>query len=76
MILVNLYAAAKHAITEWHRRQVAYEELMALSDRSLADIGVCRSQIRSIVYGQSDAEAARSAAEPALRAGRHATLAS
>ncbi|HVA13572.1 MAG TPA: DUF1127 domain-containing protein [Stellaceae bacterium] len=29
----------------WRRRQVAYEELSALDDRSLADIGITRADI-------------------------------
>lgn len=77
MVLVNLFAAAKHAIAEWHRRRMAYEELMSLSDRSLADIGISRSQIASIVYSEPYAEEAPQAVEqPAMRAGRHATFAS
>jgi uncharacterized protein YjiS (DUF1127 family) len=77
MVLVNLFAAAKHAIAEWHRRQMAYEELMSLSDRSLADIGLCRSQIPSVVYGPPHAdEAPQAVEEPAMPAGRRATFAS
>lgn len=75
MVLVNLFAAAKTAIAEWHRRRIAYEELMALSDRSLADIGVCRSQIRSIVYGEPDPDDVRPVEKPAMPAGRHARFA-
>jgi uncharacterized protein YjiS (DUF1127 family) len=56
MLFANLFAAAKHAITRWYRRRMAFEELMSLSDRSLADIGICRSQIHSVVYGQTEAE--------------------
>lgn len=35
----------KAAYAEWRRRQVAYDELNALDDRSLADIGITRSDI-------------------------------
>ena len=77
MVLVNLFVAARNAIAEWHRRRMAYEELMSLSDRSLADIGISRSQIRSIVYAEQEPEAAPAPAEkPAMPAGRHAKFAS
>lgn len=33
------------AYIEWRRREAAYEELNALDDRSLADIGITRSDI-------------------------------
>ena len=75
MVLANLLAAAKNAIVEWHNRRVAYEELMSLSDRSLADIGISRSQVRSIVYGEPSAEQPQPAERPALPARGHAKLA-
>ncbi|HWD60407.1 MAG TPA: DUF1127 domain-containing protein [Stellaceae bacterium] len=51
MFIVSLFAAARNAFAEWRRRQQAYAELMALDDRSLADIGIHRSQIPGIVEG-------------------------
>ena len=49
MSLINLFAAARSAIANrWHRQR-ALDELMALDDRSLADIGIHRSQIHSVV---------------------------
>ena len=36
---------AKSAYANWRRRQAAYEELSSLDDRSLADIGITRSDI-------------------------------
>jgi uncharacterized protein YjiS (DUF1127 family) len=51
MFFVSLFAAARNAFTEWRRRQQAYSELMALDDRSLADIGIHRSEIPAIVEG-------------------------
>lgn len=51
MFIANLFISAGRAIAEWRRRERAYGELMALDDRSLADIGVCRSQIRALVEG-------------------------
>lgn len=51
MSLINVAVAARNGIKEWRRRQRAYAELMALDDRSLADIGIHRSQIPAIVEG-------------------------
>jgi uncharacterized protein YjiS (DUF1127 family) len=51
MSLINLFFAARNAFGEWRRRQRAYHELTALDDRSLADIGIHRSQIPAIVEG-------------------------
>ena len=51
MSLINLFVTARNAFGEWRRRQRAYHELMALDDRSLADIGIHRSQIPAIIEG-------------------------
>jgi len=55
MFTINLFAAAREAFAEWRRKQQAYSELMALDDRSLADIGVRRSEIPAIVEGFHEA---------------------
>jgi uncharacterized protein YjiS (DUF1127 family) len=55
MFIVSLIAAARHAVAEWRRKQQAYSELMSLDDRSLADIGVRRSEIPAIVEGYHEA---------------------
>ena len=60
MSLINLFVAARAAIAGWRQRQRAYGELMALDDRSLADIGIHRSQIPAIV--EESYKAGRSAA--------------
>lgn len=49
MSIVNLFVAARQALADRRRRNRAYAELSALDDRSLADIGVHRSQIPAIV---------------------------
>jgi uncharacterized protein YjiS (DUF1127 family) len=51
MSLINLFVAARNAWSGWRKRQRAYGELMALDDRSLADIGIHRSDIPAIVEG-------------------------
>jgi uncharacterized protein YjiS (DUF1127 family) len=51
MSILNLFLSAGRAFAEWRRRERAYAELMALDDRSLADIGVRRSQIRAMIAG-------------------------
>jgi uncharacterized protein YjiS (DUF1127 family) len=55
MFIVNLLTAAGHALSEWRHRQQAYVELMSLDDRSLADIGIRRSEIPAIVEGYHEA---------------------
>lgn len=51
MSLINLFAAAKTALARRRQTRQAYDELMALDDRSLADIGIHRSQIPALVDG-------------------------
>ena len=51
MSVVNLLISAGRRFSEWRHRQQAYAELMALDDHSLADIGLHRSQIASLVEG-------------------------
>ena len=51
MSFLNLFVSAAKALSAWRRRERAYAELMALDDRSLADIGIRRSQIRALVEG-------------------------
>lgn len=51
MSLVNLAVSARTAFRNWRRRQRAYHELLALDDRSLADIGIHRTQIPAVVEG-------------------------
>jgi len=51
MSVVNFLISTGKAFAEWRRRQHAYAELMALDDRSLADIGIHRSQIGALIEG-------------------------
>jgi uncharacterized protein YjiS (DUF1127 family) len=45
MSFLNLFILAGKGFSAWRRRERAYAELMALDDRSLADIGILRLQI-------------------------------
>jgi uncharacterized protein YjiS (DUF1127 family) len=59
MLVLNWIISAWEAVADWRRRERAYDELMALDDHSLADIGICRSEIRAICEGsQSPARSA------------------
>ncbi len=49
MSLINLFVSARSALARWRRQRLAYDELMSLDDRSLADIGIHRSQIPALV---------------------------
>jgi len=52
MSLLNLLISARKAFAEWHSRRKAFAQLMALDDHSLADIGIRRSEIRSLCEGE------------------------
>ena len=49
MCVVNMLVAARAALAERRERRQAYEELAALDDHSLADIGLHRSQLDGTV---------------------------
>ena len=55
MSLINLFAAARSAIANRRQRLRAIDELNALDDRSLADIGLHRSQLRNLVMSFDEA---------------------
>ena len=44
-ILGNLLHGLSASLTDWQQRRRAYAELAGLDDRSLADIGITRSEI-------------------------------
>jgi uncharacterized protein YjiS (DUF1127 family) len=78
MSLINLFVGARNAWKGWRDRQRAYDELMALDDRSLADIGLHRSQIPALVEGfhGKSRRGSVGAGEPAIGLGsRHVKLA-
>ena len=51
MSVLNLLNSVREAFANWRRRERAYDDLMALDDHSLADIGIRRSEIRAICEG-------------------------
>jgi len=60
------------ALAGWRRRQRAYAELYALDDRSLADIGITRSEIPYVLTRAAKTRNPRSAEAPAEGNFRHA----
>jgi uncharacterized protein YjiS (DUF1127 family) len=65
MSILNLLISAGRAFAERGRRQRAYQELMALDDHALTDIGIHRSQVCALLEG---AELGKSAPAPAAEA--------
>jgi uncharacterized protein YjiS (DUF1127 family) len=51
MSVLSFLGSARKALADWNRRQRAYEELMALDDHCLADLGIERSQINAYLAG-------------------------
>ncbi|HZW51446.1 MAG TPA: DUF1127 domain-containing protein [Rudaea sp.] len=51
MSLINLLVSARQALVQHRQRCRAFDELMSLDDRALADIGIHRSQIPALVAG-------------------------
>jgi uncharacterized protein YjiS (DUF1127 family) len=43
--MLNFLGNLLHGLADWRQRRQAYAELAALDDRSLADIGITRSEI-------------------------------
>lgn len=58
MSLVNLLIATRDSFAGWRRKHRAYEELMALDNHMLADIGINRSEISRIVWGSHEEDEA------------------
>ena len=55
MSLISIFVATKDALARRRQQRRAYAELTALDDRSLADIGLHRSQIPAVVEGYHEA---------------------
>jgi uncharacterized protein YjiS (DUF1127 family) len=66
MSLINLLVSARDAIARHRQQSRAYDELMSLDDRALADIGVHRSQIPALVAGFDEAPQSHDRSEPAI----------
>jgi uncharacterized protein YjiS (DUF1127 family) len=64
MSLIHLFVAARSALARQLQRRRAYAQLTALDDRSLADIGLHRSQIPALAEGIDPAVAVQPEAEP------------
>jgi uncharacterized protein YjiS (DUF1127 family) len=66
MSLINVFVAVRNALIGGRRRRRDYDQLMALDDRSLADIGMHRSQLPAIVEATYRCAELRPVAAPAL----------
>jgi uncharacterized protein YjiS (DUF1127 family) len=66
MSLINALVSARDAFVRHRQRRRAFDELMALDDRALADIGIHRSQIPALVAGVTPAAGADAEAAPAV----------
>ena len=70
MSIVNMLVAARTALADRRDRRRAYEELAALDDHSLADIGLHRSQLDGTVerlFESIELDAAPSSIRPMAR---------
>ena len=68
----NLGHELAASLAGWRRRQRAYAELYALDDRSLADIGITRSEIPYVLSHGAQTRRPVSAEAPAEGNFRHA----
>jgi len=66
----HLFRALAERYEEWRRREQAYRELSALDDRSLADIGISRSDIPYVLADRTERALPPSGAP--IRGFRHA----
>ena len=55
MSLISVFFAAKEALARRRQQRWAYAEMASLDDRSLADIGLHRSQLPAVVEGYHEA---------------------
>jgi uncharacterized protein YjiS (DUF1127 family) len=66
MSLINLLVSAREALARHRQRRRAYDELMSLDDRALADIGIHRSQIPALIAGVEPAAGRGAGPETAI----------
>jgi len=52
-LTITAWRGLKAQFAAWRQRQKAYAELSSLDDRSLADIGISRSEIPYLLSGPS-----------------------
>lgn len=70
--IANLLHRMAAAMAERRKLRRAYEELSALDDRSLADIGISRSEIRYVLTHSPARGAPKTPTPPAAGGLRHA----
>ncbi len=70
-MLSRLFNALAERYEDWRQREQAYRELSALDDRSLADIGISRSEIPYILERRAEPAAVPPAGAP-IHGFRHA----
>jgi uncharacterized protein YjiS (DUF1127 family) len=51
MTISRILGRVARPLAGWRQRQMAYDELTALDEHMLADIGICRGDIPGIVSG-------------------------
>lgn len=68
----GLLRAAVGAIADWQQRRRAFAELSSLDDRSLADIGITRSEIPYVLSHAPTTPQMGGAAAPANNNFQHA----
>jgi uncharacterized protein YjiS (DUF1127 family) len=71
-MLSRLFKALAERYEDWRRREQAYRELSALDDRSLADIGISRSEIPYVLAHRTATERAVPPSGAPIRGFRHA----
>ena len=66
--LARRFKAAVPGFEAWRAKRAAYQELMSLDGHMLADIGLDRGEIHSVIYGDGLKETARASHEKAWQA--------
>jgi uncharacterized protein YjiS (DUF1127 family) len=66
LVVSTLIASIVERFNAWRERERAFAELNALDDRTLADLGLRRSDIPYVVYGKAQQQSAPAAAATQL----------